>query len=75
MHNEWTLDSEANAIFAMYVMSSGSTAQFILQTAKEHANDVILIGGHAFQLLLRAVPGRTDDQLMRDRDQPLLIWR
>ncbi|HSH83409.1 MAG TPA: universal stress protein [Herpetosiphonaceae bacterium] len=56
-------------------MLSGPAAQVILLTAKEHANDVILIGDHRFRPLLEAVPGSTDDQLLRDSDQPLLIWR
>jgi nucleotide-binding universal stress UspA family protein len=66
---------EANGISATYVTETGTVANVILDTAKEHGSDVILVGGYGYRPLLEAVLGSTVDQLLRDSDRPLLICR
>ncbi len=66
---------EANGITATYVTASGPIADVILETAKDHESDVILIGGYGYRPLFEAVLGSTVDQLLRDSDRPLLICR
>lgn len=65
------LDSrEVNAIL---VEQTGPAAEAILNTAREHDSDLILMGGYGHSPVVEVVLGSTVDQVLRESSQPILV--
>jgi nucleotide-binding universal stress UspA family protein len=60
---------------ATFVKESGPVAEAILKTAKEHASDLIIMGGYGFSPVLEVVLGSAVDQVLRESQQPVLVCR
>jgi nucleotide-binding universal stress UspA family protein len=66
---------ETHEVQATFVKESGSVAEAVLKTAKEHESDLIIMGGYGFSPVLEVVLGSTVDQVLRTSRQPMLICR
>jgi nucleotide-binding universal stress UspA family protein len=66
---------EKHGVRATFVKESGSVAEAILKTAKEHESNLIIMGGYGLSPVLEVVLGSGVDQVLRTSRQPMLICR
>jgi nucleotide-binding universal stress UspA family protein len=66
---------ETHKVQATIVKESGSVAEAILKAAKEHASDLIIMGGYGFSPVLEVVLGSTVDHVLSASQRPVLICR
>ncbi|HID61952.1 MAG TPA: universal stress protein [Anaerolineae bacterium] len=66
---------ETHGVQATFVKESGPVAEAILETAKEHESDLIVMGGYGLSPVLEVVLGSAVDQVLRTSQQPMLICR
>ncbi len=66
---------EARGVSATFVQAQGPVAGRILETAEEHKNDLILMGGYGHSPVVEVVLGSTVDKILRSSQWPILICR
>ncbi len=66
---------EPLGVQAIPVSAHGPVAEAILQTAKAHDNDLILMGGYGYGPVAEVVLGSAVDGVLRASSQPVLICR
>ncbi len=66
---------ETRGVQATFVEESGSVAGAILETAKAHQSDLIVIGGYGHSPVLEVVLGSVVGQVLRESHRPMLICR
>jgi nucleotide-binding universal stress UspA family protein len=66
---------ETHKVQATIVKGNGPVAEAILKAAKEHASNLIVMGGYGFSPVLEVVLGSTVDHVLRASQRPVLICR
>ncbi len=66
---------ETHGVQTTSVKGNEPVAEAILEAAKEHASDLIVMGGYGFSPVLEVVLGSTVDQVLRASQRPVLICR
>jgi nucleotide-binding universal stress UspA family protein len=66
---------EMHEVQATYVPDSGPPAESILNAAKEHACNLILMGSYGYSPVLELALGSALDQVLRQSQWPILICR
>ena len=66
---------EARGVQATLVQARGPVAGTILETAKEHNSDLILMGGYGHSPVVEVVLGSAVDKILRSSQWPILICR
>jgi len=66
---------ESHQVRADFVKRSGKVHQVILDTAREQASDLIIMGSYGFSPVLEMMLGSTVDHLLRKSQCPVLICR
>jgi nucleotide-binding universal stress UspA family protein len=66
---------ESRGVAATFVSTKGEVPAALLQTAREHQSNLMIMGGYGFKPVLEVVLGSTVDQTLRETEQPLLICR
>jgi nucleotide-binding universal stress UspA family protein len=66
---------ETHKVQATVVKESGPVTEAILKAAKEHASDLIIMGGYGFNPVLEVVLGSAVDHVLRASQRPVLICR
>ncbi len=58
-----------------FVEGRGRVAEVILNLAREHAADLLVMGGYGFSPLVEVVLGSAVDQVLRESSRPVLVCR
>ena len=66
---------EEHEVSAIYLNEEGKPAPIILDKAREHECDLILMGGYGSQPLSAIVAGSVVDEVLRTRNRPVLVCR
>lgn len=66
---------EGHGLEATFIQKSGPVAEGLLMLSREHACDVMILGGYGRRPMLEMVLGSTVDQVLRESDKPTLICR
>ena len=60
---------------ATFVRSEGSVAEAILKTAREHAADLLIMGGYGARPIRQVVLGGSVERVLRESEWPVMICR
>ena len=66
---------DVRGVQATYVREDWPTAEAILEAAREHRSDLLLIGGYGAAPVREVVLGSTVDRILRESEIPVLICR
>lgn len=66
---------ERHGVEALFTEKRGPVGEAILETAKEHGCDLVIMGGYGFSPVLEIVLGSAVDRVLRESRQPVLICR
>jgi nucleotide-binding universal stress UspA family protein len=66
---------ESRGVAATFLPAKGELHAALLQTAREHSCDLMIMGGYGFKPVLEVVLGSVVDHVLRETEQPLLICR
>jgi len=64
-----------HGVKATFVSKKGPAGEALLEVAKEHQRDLIVMGGYRWMPMLEAVLGSAVDEVLRGFNQPVLICR
>jgi nucleotide-binding universal stress UspA family protein len=66
---------EEHGVGATFVTAHGPVGEAILNVAREHSSELVVMGGYGFSPVLQIVFGSAVDQVLRGSSQPVLICR
>jgi len=67
--------AKEHGVEASLVERRGAVGETILDVAREHESELIVMGGYGFSPVLEIVLGSAVDQVLRQSRQPVLICR
>jgi nucleotide-binding universal stress UspA family protein len=66
---------DAHGVEAILLQDSGPAGEAIMNTAREHDTDLILMGGYGRRPVVELMVGSTVDHVLRASQQPVLVCR
>ncbi len=66
---------EMHEVEATFVQADGSVAEAILKAARQHAADLLIMGGYAAQPIRQVVLGGSVERVLRESEWPVMICR
>lgn len=66
---------ESRGVEAQWLCEAGPVPEVVLRVARDHAVDLLMMGGYGHRPLVEAVLGSAVDQVLRESTRPILVCR